>query len=295
MIDREKNKMIKKRATGYLFQDIGLVLFLLCIGGMAVSVGNAGKDLLLEFIIMMMATFLAILLAGFKLSSLSVVTAGFSVLAYTAYKLYFFFAFSKEIVLLCFVWTVIPIFAVASMLLFIYGNRQTELENDVLKEQVEELVMINSLTGLYNLRSLYNDLQKQTAYAERNHLTISLMIVKLRYEQELKNVLSRKNYESLLQKMAEIVVDAVRVEDRTYSIDSRGSIGIILTCDDNGADFAKRRIKSRLEEANAFTGIMDASIKVEVAVSSMAYDKEKYGKDMIAFKQKVENELQYDV
>lgn len=287
--------MVKKRATGYLLQDIGLVLFLLCVCAMSVAVGKAGEDLLLEFIVMLMATFLAIMLAGFKLSSLAIVTAGFSILGYTAYKIYFAYAYSEEIVPLCYVWIILPIVSVAAMLTFIYGNRQTELENDVLKEQVEELVMINSLTGLYNLRSLYTDLQKQATYAERNNMTICLMIVQLRYEQELKNVLSRSHYEALIQKMAEIVVDAVRVEDRTYSLDNHGTIGIILTCDLAGSEFAKNRIKARLQEKDAYKGITDSAIRIEVRVACLQYDKETYGSDMIAFKQKVESELQYDV
>lgn len=54
--------MVKKRTSGYLLQDIGLVLLLVSIGALAVTVGNAAKDELLEFVVMLMATFLAVLL-----------------------------------------------------------------------------------------------------------------------------------------------------------------------------------------------------------------------------------------
>lgn len=287
--------MVKKRATGYLLQDIGLVLLLLCVGAMAVVVGSAGEGQLLEFTVMLMASFMAILLAGFKLNSLAIVAAGFSILGYTAYKIYFSYAYGTDILPICYLWIVLPLLAVASMLLFIYGNRQTELENDVLKEQVEELVMVNSLTGLYNLRSMYNDLRKQIAYAERNNMKVCLMIVKLRYEQELRNVLSRSHYEALIQKMAEVVVDVVRLEDRTYSLDNQGTVGIILSSDTAGSEFARKRIRARLEEKDTFDGITDAAIRVEVRIACLQYDKEVYGSDMITFKQKVESELQYDV
>lgn len=287
--------MLKKRKTGYLLQDIGLVLFLLCVGAMAFTVGYGGRSLLIEFTIMLMASFLAILLAGFKLNSLAIVVASFSILGYSAHKLYMAFAYSKEIEVLCYIWVILPIAAVATMIMFVYGNEQTELENNILKEQVEELVMINSLTGLYNLRSLYNDLQKQIAYAQRNNMAISLMIVKLRYEQELKSILSRSHYEALIQRMAELVVDAVRVEDRTYSLDNHGTIGIILTCNSTGSEFAKKRIKAKLEAADAFEGITDSAVSVKVKIAYLEYSKEEYGNDMITFKQKVESELQYDV
>lgn len=287
--------MVKKRATGYLIQDVGLVLLLLSLGVLSITVGNAESKEFLEFVVMLMATFLAVLLAGFKFNSLSIVAAGFSIVAYAAYKLYYWFAYSEEIVFLCFVWVTVPLVAVGAMQMFVYGSRQTELENDVLREQVEELVLINPLTGLYNLRSLYIDMKKQVAYAERNHSSLCLMLIKLRYEQELKHVLSRKNYEAVIQKVADIVVDAVRLEDRTYSVDRQGSVGVILTCDQVGSEFVKKRIKSRIENPQAFKGITDSAIQVEVRIACLQYDAEIYGNDFISFKQKVESELQYDV
>lgn len=287
--------MVKKRATGYLLQDIGLVIFLICIGILAITVGNAEQKEQIEFVVMLMATFLAVLLAGFKFNSLSVVTVGFSIVAYTAYKLYFLFAYSEIIVPLCYIWVTIPLIAVGAMQMFVYGNRQTELENDVLREQVEELVMINPLTGLYNLRSLYIDLKKQIAYAERKNVKTSLMIIKLRYEQELRSVLSRRNYETMIQQLADIIEDAVRVEDRTYSIDNQGSVGVILTCDQEGSEFVKKRIRSRVENEEAFKDITEEAIRVEVKIACLEYNDKVYGDDLIAFKQKVESELQYDV
>ncbi len=287
--------MIEKRTTGYLLQDAGLFFLLICIGSAALLVGIADASMQLEFVIMLLATFLAILLAGFKLTGLAVVTAAFEVMIYTAYKLFFSFAYDREIDLLCFGWLIIPFLAVGAMYMFVYGNRRTELENDVLKEQVDELVMVNSLTGLYNLRSMYADLQRQAAYSERNNMVISLMIVKLRYGQELKKVLSRRNYETLIQKMATVVTDAVRLEDRTYSLDNQGTVGIILTCDQENSRYVKDRIKSHLEDKSTFEGIADKAIRVEVKISCLEYEKEKYGLDMMMFKQRVESELQYDV
>ena len=287
--------MVKKRTTGYLLQDAGLVLLLLCIGGAAIAVGSVEEAMKNEFVIMLMGTFFAILFAGFKLTGISVVAGAFEILLYTAYKLFSFFTYSKEIEPVCYVWVILPLLSVGAMAAFTYGSHQTELENDVLKEQVEELVLVNSLTGLYNLRSLYIDLQKQVAYSERNHMIVSLMIVKLRFGEELKRVLSRRNYEALIQRMAVIITDAVRLEDRTYSLDNDGMVGVILTCDQENSKFVRDRIRANLEKKDAFAGIVERAIRVEAKIACLEYDEEKYGSDMILFKQKVENELQYDV
>lgn len=287
--------MANKKSFGYLFQDIGLVLLLACLFTGSLAVSYTEKSMLFEAVIMLLGTFGALLLAGFKLFGLSWVLAGLEVTIYTAYRLYLFLSYDTDIPLLSFVWIFLPILSAAAMYLFISGNRRLELENDIMREQVEELVMINPLTRLYNLRSLYNDLNVQAAYSERNKVPMTLMLIVLKYESELADILSRSNYEGVIQRLARLVVDTVRVEDKTYSIDNKGSLAVMLTCDKAGSEIVMQRVRSRISEKDAFAGIANASIKIEVKMASLEYDRETYGNDMILFKQRVENELQYDV
>lgn len=287
--------MTNKKSFGYLFQDIGLVLLLACLFTGAITVSYTPRAMLFEAVIMLLGTFTALLFAGFKLFGISCVLAGLEVTIYTAYRLYLFLSYDTEIPMLSFVWIFLPLVTVAVMYLFVSGNHRLELENDILREQVEELVMVNPLTKLYNLRSLYYDLNVQVSYAERNKMPLSLMVIVLKYEAELASILSRQNYERVIQRLAQIVVDTVRVEDKTYSIDQKGSLAIIMTSDKTGSDIAMRRLKSRISEKDAFSGITDAAIKIDVKIASMEYDKEEYGDNMMLFKQRVENELQYDV
>lgn len=287
--------MVNKRATGYLFQDVGIFLLLAVIFTGALVVANGDASIYIESVVMLLGVFIGLLFAAFKMNAIAIVIAGFEILAYSAYKLYFLYAYSRDILPICYAWLLLPLVGVATMIMFVSGSQRTEIENDVLKEQVEELVMVNSLTGQYNLRSLYNDLRKQISYAERNSLPICLMLVKLRYEPELKKILSRSHYEAVIQKLSSIVEDAVRVEDRIYSIDNNGSLAIMLTCNIEGTVFVVNRIKSRVNEKEAFEGITDRAIKVEIQIATLQYSKEEFGDDVLAFKQKVESELQYDV
>lgn len=287
--------MTKHKSYGYLYQDVGMVLLLACLFTGAMTVSYTPKALLFEAVLMFLGIFGALLLTGFKLLSLSCVLAGLEILIYTAYRLYLFLSYETEIPLISFVWIFLPILSVTSMYMFVSGNRRLELENDILREQVEELVMVNPLTRLYNLRSLYHDLQIQVSYAERNKLPLSLMVIVLRYESELKSILSRQNYERVIQRLAQIVSDTVRIEDKTYSTDNKGSLAIIMTCDKEGSEIAMRRLRSRISEPDAFSGIADNAIKIEVKMASMEYSLEEFGDNMIQFKQRVENELQYDV
>lgn len=287
--------MTNHKSYGYLFQDIGLVLLLASLFTGAITVSYTPKALLFEAVIMLLATFAALLFAGFKLFYLSIILAGLEVTIYTAYRLYLFLSYDTEIPAQSFVWIFLPIVSVAVMYLFVSGNRRLELENDILREQVEELVMVNPLTKLYNLRSLYYDLFIQVSYAERNKLPLSLMVIVLKYEAELASILSRQNYEKMIQRLAQIVSDTVRVEDKTYSTDNKGSLAIIMTCDKEGSNIAINRLRSRISEPDAFLGIAENAIKIEVKIASMEYNKEEFGDNMMSFKQRVENELQYDV
>ena len=286
---------MSKNSFGYLLQDIGLVILLVCLFAGSMTVSYMDKSMMFEAVLMLLGTFLVILLAGFKLSGLSITMAGIQVTLYTAYRLYLFLSYNTEISVYCFVWILLPILSSASMYMFVYGNHRLEIENDMLKKQVEELVVVNPLTKLYNLRSLYNDLNVQVSYSERNKVPLSLMIIVLKYEAELRSILSRHNYELIIQRLAQLVVDTVRVEDKTYSIDNKGSLAVILTCDKVGSEIAMSRIKSRLSQRDAFAGIADTAIKIEVRIASLEYNKDTFDDNMILFKQKVENELQYDV
>lgn len=286
---------MSKNSFGYLLQDIGLVILLVCLFAGSMTVSYMDKSMMNEAVLMLLGTFLVILLAGFKLSGLSITMAGIQVTLYTAYRLYLFLSYNTDISVYCFVWILLPIISSASMYMFVYGNHRLEIENDMLKKQVEELVVVNPLTKLYNLRSLYNDLNVQVSYSERNKVPLSLMIIVLKYEAELRSILSRHNYELIIQRLAQLVVDTVRVEDKTYSIDNKGSLAVILTCDKVGSEIAMRRIKSQLSQRDAFAGIADAAIKIEVRIASLEYNKDTFDDNMILFKQKVENELQYDV
>ena len=178
--------------------------------------------------------------------------------------------------------------------MFKKGMERVEIENAMLKQQVEELVMIDPLTGLYNLNSFYHDILVQIQYTKRNNIPMTLMILKLRYEQELKKVLSKKNYELLLQRLARLVEDAIRIEDKIYSLNQNGELGLILTCDEEGAIIVRNRLRNSLDKKEAFDGITDRSIRVSTQIAFIQYSLDMKD-DIMGLKERVEGELQYDV
>ena len=277
-----------------LVQDLGLLTFLISMFLSLAVLFAGGPEARVENAVMLFITVAAIILVTFSADLASFIIVGSQIICFTAYKLFMLYQRGSVISIYSFAWLVLPILVVGSMRLFIFGRNRLELENGILRQQMEELVMIDPLTGLYNLRSFYYDIDKQIRYTRRNKLPLTLMLIKLRYAQELKRILSKKNFDKLKQRLAEIIGDAIRVEDNQYSIDNDGSLAIILTCDDAGGELVRNRIRSMVGEKDAFDGITDTSIKVEAQIAFVQY-RDEIGNDGVLFKQSVEKELQYDV
>lgn len=295
-ISRMKQKKTFEFQTGYLLQDLGLQIFLGCILIGSIMEINVSENLQVEFLIMMIITFLGVVLAAFRFTTVAFISVGLQVIIYSSYKIFFIYTNGFEIQAVEFIWLLYPVITVGSMALFINRSMKLEMQNGMLREQIEKLVLIDPLTGLYNLKSLYMDLQGQTALSVRRNSEITLMIISLRYKAELNKVMGKKKFDLLKQRIAARIQDSLRIEDKVYAIDENGTIALILFCGYDAAGIVKSRVLNELMKKEAMSDIIiDKIIKLDFQIAYLQYDFEKYGKDIIGFKQRVESELQYDV
>ncbi|XOQ45249.1 MAG: hypothetical protein ACFWTN_12500 [Clostridium sp.] len=277
-----------------LLQDIGMLLFLACLFISTMIVAFSPESLLTQNLIMLLLLFFTAVLAVFRAQYAAIVLTAFQIFAFTAYKLYLYFSERAQIEQTDYLWAFLLLGVLAGLILFIREYSATETANAILNQQLEELTVVDSLTGLENLRSLYFNLARTMSLSARNGTSMGLMLIKLRYGSELKRILSRRGFERLRQRLAEIVQNTLRLEDRVYSIDQEGSIGIIYFCDASGAQAIRNRLLHAVERKDAFAGITEKSIRVEVRIAFAEYDPS-FGTDAIPFFRKVESELQYDV
>ncbi len=286
--------MKKKDNAGKTLQDVGLGILLAALL-LSALLFSATVESYLESAFMLVGIFLAVLFACFRLPAVAIVIAGLQTVAFAAYKIYGVAVLGQNVEPLLFGWIVLPALAMAGSLLFVNGLKKTMLENQILKQQVEELIMIDPLTGFYNLRSLFMDIQTQISYAERNNNAISLMIIKFRYVKELKSVLKEKELSEVIKRLSKIASDTVRLEDRVYSIDEDGSLGILLTCDKTGAKSVEKRLRTNVAKPEAFEGAAGAPIRVEIQIGCLQYKKEEFQRDARLWKESVEEEVEYDL
>ena len=286
--------MKKKDISGKTLEDVGISVLLIALFAATMVCALSDRSLFTENLVMTIVTFIAVLLTAIRVTSIPVIVVSLETVCYIAYKLYQVFALDAVLSGLSYMWVAIPGLAVLGMTLFIKGVQRLQRDNNVLSQQVEDLIMIDPLTGFYNLRSMYMDIQTQISYSERNNTSISLMIIRPRYRKELKDVLKKAQYESVIVKLSKLVYDTVRLEDKVYSLDTDGTVGVLLTCDRSGAKLVEKRIRKKIEDTDAFNNIAEKPIRMEVQLGYLEYKKE-YNRDAIHFKSLVEEEVAYDL
>ena len=179
--------------------------------------------------------------------------------------------------------------------LFMTNMHKVEKLTEILEDKIQSMEVIEPVTGLNNLRSMYVDLERQMAYARRNNLELTLILLELRSYQELKSILSAEQLADLKRRMARLAEEALRLEDRVYAIDDRGSLGIVCVgCGRDGAMIVRDRVVSVLSRKESFEEILDRALRVDLRTGFYLYNSEEI-KNAIEFKQRAENELQYDV
>ena len=165
--------MNSKDISGKTLEDIGISVLLVALFSATIVDSLGGEFLFTENLVMTIVTFVAVLLAAIRVTNIPAIIAGIATVSYIAYKLYQMFAQGGIIEGLSYLWIAIPGLAVLGMALFSKGIQRLQRDNNVLSKQVEDLIMIDPLTGFYNLRSMYMDIQTQISYAERNNTYIS--------------------------------------------------------------------------------------------------------------------------
>ncbi|MBQ8666983.1 MAG: diguanylate cyclase [Lachnospiraceae bacterium] len=293
-MDEEKKKSAGS-GDGRILSYIGLGLMLLSFILAVVVTDSTGSDYFTENIILTCALALAVIVTAAGYLMVGIIVAAVATVVFAGLKIYSITALQSDFPTISFLWILLPAMCVAGIALYIKRYSPLVLENAILKKQIDDLVMIDPVTGLYNLRSLFMDFQTQISYAERNDSPISFMILRLRYPAEMKKVLKPSQYEKVVKQLSLLIVDTVRLEDRVYSIDENGGFGIILTCDREGNKIVEKRLRDKLSDSKWFEGISDKQIRTEVKIGYLQYDKTKYNRDANSFKSDVEEEVEYDM
>ncbi|HPJ01575.1 MAG TPA: hypothetical protein PKU80_01910 [Candidatus Limiplasma sp.] len=286
--------MKKYFASGNAYRDFGMLLFCVSLIGAILMIVLAPVHSQMLYLALLGTAFVGVVLGMFGKTTAAIIWGGAQVILWTAYKLYLLVADGSMISFpLDYLWVPAPMVLISGICLYQYGSSRLETENRLLRAQVEELVMVDSVTGLNNLRALYRDMPGMINLCERHGRPLSLMLIKLRYHQELRSFLSSRQFTLLRQRLSELVQKQMRLEDRLYAMDENGTLGVLLIADNDGCEIVKKRIKAMANEAAAFESIAKDNLVVSLSIANRLCRKD--SGTPIEIKLRVESELVYDV
>ena len=277
-----------------LLQDLGILLLMLSILGGSVITAVGGKELLYQHIALLLAVMLIVLLVVLRARTVGTIMTAVSLLAFTVFKLYQRFAFRTPIEMTAFFWPLILLGALGGSVLFISLYASIEGINGILNQRIAELTVIDPVTNIENMRSMVLSLRRYMALSERNGTQMGLMLVRMRYAEEIRKVLSRQQFNDLRAILASTVQHTLRLEDRVFSVDDQGSLGVIYFSNETGVPVVKSRIMSAVEGKDMLPDLDGQKLVVELSVVWKQYDSA-LGKDAMRYISEVESEFAYEV
>ncbi|OSB18440.1 GGDEF domain-containing protein [Clostridium sporogenes] len=253
---------------------------------------NLGKNIMLNFI-MLGLLFTVTIVAYFRGIVEGFLFSAMIIFFYVTYIIYNNIIYRNPIELITYIWMVdIPLSA------FISGKLSENINliqniNAKLQKEYRDLITIDRTTGLSNLKGFYMDLDREMSKAKRHKLSLSLMIVKIQYYDELKVILGEKRMEEILKVISNVITLAIRGEDISYKLDKDILAVLMPSTNIQGAEVVKGRIKESISEENLKIKQEDKNVNLDIKIGIVEY--ENTIKEAFEFKELAEKELEYDV
>lgn len=276
----------------FLYQDLGILVFLFAITAAALVTALTDRSLIYQHTALLFGIILSTLLLGLRARMGGIVISGTMILLFTIYKLFMRFAYKIPIEWTAYLWPFIIVISMIGMTMFISYFSQIEGINNILNVRLDQLTVMDPLTGLENHRSMISSLARYMALSERKGTEMGLMLIRLRYAEELKKILTSDQFNQLRHNLAQTIQNVIRMEDRIFSIDDNGSLGIIYFS--TGASFLKGRILTAVQKENLLPDLNEQMLTVDLSIVYKHYEKE-MGKDAIHYVTDVEKEFAYEV
>lgn len=216
------------------------------------------------------------------------------VFLYASYYIFLNISQGIPIVSIIYFWMlIVPLLALISAY---YGRliRNIQVQNSSLLKENAEFVMVDKETGLMNSQSFFNELQAFMKINERYKIEVYLMLVKIKYENEVIRILGESKYERMLNKISKAVNSLLREEDRKYILRDLNMFGIILLSNRDGGKQVKNRLKEIIENIDFEDDMLTNSIKLEIQIGLADYNTEEIGSPYEFYKM-AERDLEFDV
>ncbi|EJO5347865.1 GGDEF domain-containing protein [Clostridium botulinum] len=268
----------------FLLLDFFCILSFVCF--------DLNKNIMLNFI-MFGLLFMVVTLGYFRGVVEGFLLSAIIIFFYGTYIIYNNIIYKKQVDLMTYIWMLdIPLSA------FISGKLSENInliqsKNDKLQKEYRELITIDKTTGLSNLKGFYIDLDREISKARRHKLSLSLMIIKIQYYDELNAIVGDKKMNEILKIISNVITLAIRGEDISYKL-TKDTLSVLMPSTNiQGAEVVKNRIKESIGEENLKIKQEDKNVNIDIKIGIVEY--KDTIKEAFEFKELAERELEYDV
>ncbi|MCI1554434.1 MAG: GGDEF domain-containing protein [Levilactobacillus sp.] len=270
MTNRAKNSNRETWLT-----DIYLIAFLMMVSGLALGIAATQTHYLLINV-----TFLAVTIC------LILFTYFWGIITGLLLNLAFMFA---QILIVIYVsqthadtvawgllfWMILPLLLSISFYGMTAHLRKLQADNVKLRQDLIERGAFDESTNLRTTVSFIEDTAVFTETNRRFNLPVTTMIIRIRYFQEMRSMISDSQLSELLQLVSETIKDAMRTNDITYLLDrTNPTWGVLLFTNADGAGIAGKRIKDKFDKALLDSDNL-ATLEVRLMVGVASWDAEK--------------------
>ncbi|MBI5207276.1 MAG: GGDEF domain-containing protein, partial [Candidatus Firestonebacteria bacterium] len=158
------------------------------------------------------------------------------------------------------------------------ANNKIEEKN----KEIDNLTIIDSTSGLYNLAYFYQQIEKEVDRAERQHYPIFLGIIELDQKKEIAKLMGEKIEDDILIKLTKILTDNIRKNVDTAFRYNEHMFAIILS----DLNITEAKVIGERILKN-FLMTRDTSSKYKVYVLSLGFMQFHSGWDIKTYNQRV--------
>lgn len=270
---------------------LSLILELFIIFSFFIPYRNENNGVL-DFV-MLCITFFSVMITYAGGIVIGLISTSVTVFIYASYIFYMNLVKGVSIDIISYLWIIsIPIVTLTT------GKLQSSIniiqeKNRKLKDDYENLVTIDEATGLGNVKLFYKALEKEISKSLRHKSKCTLMLIKLPYYKEIKDIIGVEGTNVLKRSVRDVIISSVRNEDEIYTI-GHDTLAIIMPSTEvEGAKIVKNRIKDKITDINLKIKEKKDGVSIDTKIAILEHDDSI--KDAVDFKIRAEEELQYDV
>ncbi|MFC6332085.1 diguanylate cyclase domain-containing protein [Paenibacillus septentrionalis] len=261
-----------KRFQNSFISDVAFLLFIIACIIIMMFIANNPNNYVMNMIFLN-AAFLIAIITYFTTIITGLILNLLFIFGYGSYTLYQVATMGDVISGTNYFWLVLTPVITLLIWLFTHSNRLLQEENERLLNKNSTLATIDETTRLKNTLSFQQDVQTFMALSVRYKIPLTLLVINVKYWDEIKRVMSTEQFSSILLEVSELSQSLVRSNDSLYLLNNeKPTWGIVLFTDIEGSEIVIQRLKDKINELNEFEYKEKYNVAIKLRIGASQFD-----------------------